>query len=115
MPIYDYRCSGCSHRFELRQSFSDDSMTNCPECGEASQRVMHPVGIVFKGSGWHSTDYRSASRSGGTDKGESSSDGKSEVKSDSKNGSKSETKKESEAPAASATSGASASSPPTSD
>ena len=122
MPIYDYRCTACAHRFELRQTFADDAGAACPQCGEPCLRVMHPVGIVFKGSGWHSTDYRSASRSGGTDKGEpsseskseSSGDGKSEKKSESssdgKSERKSETKKDSEAPAASASATSSTSS-----
>jgi putative FmdB family regulatory protein len=61
MPIYEYRCGGCGHGFELRQGFNDPAEANCPQCRGASQRIIQPVGIVFKGSGWHITDYRRAS------------------------------------------------------
>ncbi|MEZ4522848.1 MAG: FmdB family zinc ribbon protein [Thermomicrobiales bacterium] len=58
MPIYDYACDQCGHRFEARQSFSDDPLTVCPECNGTIRRVIHPSGIIFKGSGWYITDSR---------------------------------------------------------
>ena len=57
MPTYVYACKNCGHRFEQYQSFSEDSLTTCPECAqEALRKVFDSVGIVFKGSGFYSTD-----------------------------------------------------------
>ncbi len=63
MPIYEYACTSCGHRFELRQSFSDEPITDCTECGARVRRVLHPAGVIFKGSGWYATDSRKASSS----------------------------------------------------
>ena len=60
MPIYDYACDACGHRFEARQRFADDPLTICPECQGHIRRVIHPSGIIFKGSGWYITDSRGA-------------------------------------------------------
>ena len=61
MPTYSYACQECGHAFDIRQSFTDDSLTVCPECGEPRLRkVIHPVGIAFKGSGFYKTDSRAA-------------------------------------------------------
>lgn len=74
MPTYVYACKNCGHRFEQYQSFSEDSLTTCPECAqEALRKVFDSVGIVFKGSGFYSTD--SASSGASTVGGGSSSDG----------------------------------------
>jgi len=63
MPIYTYRCENCGVQFERRQKFSDDPLKLCPECDkEALRKVYLPVGIVFKGSGFYSTDNRSSSK-----------------------------------------------------
>ena len=71
MPIYIYRCDNCGVQFERRQKFSDTPLTLCPECGKKTLRkVYQPVGIVFKGSGFYSTDHRSPS---GASRGTSSS------------------------------------------
>ena len=59
MPIYEYKCDRCSHLFELRQSFKDDSATCCPVCGSDAQRIFSPVPVIFKGSGFYVTDHRS--------------------------------------------------------
>ncbi|WP_422117272.1 FmdB family zinc ribbon protein [Brachybacterium sp. UNK5269] len=57
MPTYVYACKNCGHRFEQYQSFSEDSLTSCPECAqEALRKVFDSVGIVFKGPGFYSTD-----------------------------------------------------------
>ncbi|MGD9986086.1 FmdB family zinc ribbon protein [Pseudonocardia sp.] len=58
MPTYQYACTACDHRFEAVQSFSDDSLTVCPECGGPLRKVFSSVGIVFKGSGFYRTDSR---------------------------------------------------------
>ena len=63
MPTYSYACQECGHAFDIRQSFTDDSLTVCPECGEPRLRkVIHPVGIAFKGSGFYKTDSRAAAK-----------------------------------------------------
>jgi putative FmdB family regulatory protein len=65
MPIYIYRCENCGVQFERQQKFSDQPLTRCPECGKkALRKVYQPVGIVFKGSGFYSTDHRSPSGMG---------------------------------------------------
>lgn len=63
MPTYAYRCTVCSHQFEAKQSFSDDSLTICPECGGALRKLFSSVGVVFKGSGFYRTDSRSSGTS----------------------------------------------------
>jgi putative FmdB family regulatory protein len=61
MPVYEYRCKNCGRTHEIEHGFHDKRPTQCPSCGGELQRVFHPVGVVFKGSGFHKTDY---SRSG---------------------------------------------------
>jgi putative FmdB family regulatory protein len=61
MPLYEYACQECGHRFEVRQGIREDPLTTCPTCGGAIRRVVQPVGIVFKGSGFYKTDSRSSS------------------------------------------------------
>ncbi len=62
MPLYTYRCTNCGIQFDIRQKFADDPLTVCPECEEETLRKVYtPVGIVFKGSGFYSTDNRSPS------------------------------------------------------
>ena len=56
MPIYEYKCEN-GHVFDVMQRMSDDPLTECPECGAFVRKVLHPVGISFKGSGFYSTDY----------------------------------------------------------
>jgi putative FmdB family regulatory protein len=64
MPVYTYRCENCGVRFERLQGFDDPILTRCPECNKkALRKVYTPVGIVFKGSGFYSTDHRSPSGS----------------------------------------------------
>jgi putative FmdB family regulatory protein len=58
MPTYQYRCDDCAHSFEQFQKFSDDALTVCPDCGGTIRRVIGPVGVVFKGSGWYINDSR---------------------------------------------------------
>lgn len=64
MPTYSYACTVCDHRFDVRQSFTDEPLTDCPVCFDSTLRkVIHPVGITFKGSGFYKTDSRSSSTS----------------------------------------------------
>jgi putative FmdB family regulatory protein len=64
MPTYEYACTSCGHQLEAVQSFSDDPLTECPECGGRLRKVFGSVGIVLKGSGFYKTDSRSAGRAG---------------------------------------------------
>src|SRR5690242_5711366 len=59
MPTYTYQCADCGVAFEQFQKFADDPLTECPTCHGQVKRVIHPVGIVFKGAGWYITDSRS--------------------------------------------------------
>jgi putative FmdB family regulatory protein len=63
MPTYDYECDACDHRFEELQSFSEPPLKKCPECGKNKLRRLFGTGaaILFKGSGFYQTDYRSES------------------------------------------------------
>src|SRR6266536_1060007 len=58
MPIYGYRCNQCDHEFEVHQSMSAEPLRVCPECGGALRKLLYPVGVQFKGSGFYSTDYK---------------------------------------------------------
>ncbi|HEV2073359.1 MAG TPA: FmdB family zinc ribbon protein [Thermomicrobiales bacterium] len=62
MPTYAYRGKECPHEFEVYQSFSENALTECVECGKPVRRVIHPAGIVFKGSGWYITDSRNGGK-----------------------------------------------------
>ena len=68
MPTYQYACTACGHRFEEVQSFSDASLTDCPECAGRLRKVFSSVGIVFKGSGFYRTDSRPKDSDGGGEK-----------------------------------------------
>lgn len=59
MPTYEYTCRDCGERLEAVQSFSDEPLTTCPNCGGSLRKVFGAVGIVFKGSGFYKTDNRS--------------------------------------------------------
>jgi putative FmdB family regulatory protein len=61
MPTYEYACTACGHQFEAFQSFSDATLTECPECKGEVRKVFSNVGVVFKGSGFYKTDSRSTS------------------------------------------------------
>ena len=75
MPIYEYRCQN-DHRFEVLQKFADEPLTECEVCGAPATRVLHPVAIHFKGSGFYSTDYGRGKKAASDSKAEASSDGK---------------------------------------
>ncbi len=61
MPVYEYECENCRLRFEKMQRFSDDPLRICPDCGGSVHRVIQPVGVIFKGSGFYVTDNRGKS------------------------------------------------------
>jgi putative FmdB family regulatory protein len=58
VPTYQYACTECGHSFDVVQSFSEDSLSVCPECGGRLRKVYNAVGVVFKGSGFYRTDSR---------------------------------------------------------
>lgn len=66
MPTYAYACTQCGHQFDVVQSFSDDSLTTCPECSGALRKQYNAVGVVFKGGGFYRNDSRSDSGSSST-------------------------------------------------
>jgi len=66
MPLYEYQCEDCGVRFERRQHMNDDPVQVCPECGGNVHRLVQPVGIIFKGSGFYVTDNRAKSSTSGT-------------------------------------------------
>lgn len=100
MPLYEYQCKKCGHRFERIQKFSDPHVKKCPECGGAVEQVISAPAVQFKGSGWYVTDYgKGGSRPGSSKNGESAKteDKSSEKpKSESKPETKSESKKKTE-------------------
>ena len=63
MPTYSYACTECDNRFDIVQSFSDDTLTVCPACSGKLRKLFNSVGIVFKGSGFYRTDSRGGSSS----------------------------------------------------
>lgn len=71
MPTYEYACTACGERTEAKQSFSDPPLETCPHCGGKLRKLYSPVGIVFKGSGFYSTD---AKKGGSSSSSSSSSD-----------------------------------------
>ena len=85
MPTYQYACTECGHAFEQFQSFSDDALTECPQCEGRLRKLFNAVGVVFKGSGFYRTDSRSGSGSGS-----GSSESKSTSTSDSSTATKTE-------------------------
>ena len=86
MPIYGYRCSQCGHELEVFQSMSAEPLRVCPECSGSLRKLLYPVGVQFKGSGFYSTDYKGsgkAASSNGSPPSESKSESKPESKPDS--------------------------------
>jgi putative FmdB family regulatory protein len=69
VPTYSYRCTACGNAFDIQQSMSDSSLTECPACGGALRKVFSPIGVTFNGSGFYRTDSRksgSSTKSGGS-------------------------------------------------
>ncbi len=68
MPIYEYECEKCGHRFEKIQKFSDPPLDTCEKCGAAVHKVQSAPAFQFKGTGWYVTDYAKGKSAGGDDK-----------------------------------------------
>jgi putative FmdB family regulatory protein len=79
MPLYEYQCEKCGHRFEKIQKFSDKMVKKCPECGGKVEQMISAPAVQFKGSGWYVTDYANKSHAPSSD---GSKDSKRESKSD---------------------------------
>ena len=100
MPTYDYECDACQHKFEEFQSISAEPLTKCPKCKKKKLRRLFGAGaaLVFEGSGFYTTDYRSdsykkaASADSKSTESSSSSESKSETKSETKSAAKTESK-----------------------
>jgi putative FmdB family regulatory protein len=88
LPTYEYRCVSCEHQFERFQRMSDEPVKECEKCGEPVKRLLFPVAIQFKGSGFYTTDYarKSTMAAGGSRSESSSSASESSGTSDSGNG-----------------------------
>ncbi|PYX22345.1 MAG: transcriptional regulator [Acidobacteria bacterium] len=96
MPLYEYQCKKCHHRFERIQKFSDPHVKKCPDCGGPVEQVLSAPAVQFKGSGWYVTDYAkksSGSTASSSSNGESGSSGDSAGKKDEKKETKTETSK----------------------
>jgi len=91
MPLYEYQCKKCHHRFEKIQKFSDPLVKKCPKCGGPVEQVISAPAVQFKGSGWYVTDYAKSSSSPS-----SGSNGDSGAKKDEKKESKTESTSRSE-------------------
>jgi len=72
MPLYEYQCKKCGHRFERIQRFSDPLVKTCPECGGKVEQLLSAPAVQFKGSGWYVTDYAKKPAGGSAAKSESS-------------------------------------------
>ncbi len=92
MPLYEYECKKCHHRFERIQKFSDPHVKKCPKCGGPIEQVISAPAVQFKGSGWYVTDYAKKSSTGSAS---SSSNGDSASKKDAKSKSEDSSKSES--------------------
>ncbi len=94
MPLYEYQCTKCGHRFEKIQKFSDKMVKKCPDCGGIVEQMISAPAVQFKGSGWYVTDYAKKSSSPGSS-GDSATKEKKDDKSKSESGSKDISSKES--------------------
>jgi putative FmdB family regulatory protein len=97
MPLYEYECKKCGHRFEKIQLYSDKMVKKCPECGGQVEQMISAPAVQFKGSGWYVTDYAKKSSSPGSsgNSGDSSSKEKKDDKPKSDNSSKDSSSKDS--------------------
>jgi putative FmdB family regulatory protein len=104
MPLYEYQCDACAHRFEVIQKFSDPPLETCEKCGGVVRKLLSSPAIQFKGSGWYITDYARAGKTEGAAREKSekgakgdqaaptASESKTDTKADSKTESKSDAK-----------------------
>jgi putative FmdB family regulatory protein len=102
MPLYEYQCDACGHRFEVIQKFSDSPIESCAQCGGAVRKLLSSPAIQFKGSGWYITDYARAGKSESSSgapaakpesgSGSATTESKTDTKSDAKSEKKTESK-----------------------
>ncbi len=90
MPLYEYECKKCHHRFERIQKFSDPHVKKCPECGGPIEQVISAPAVQFKGSGWYVTDYAKKSSTGSASSSSNGDSSNKESKAKSEDSSKSE-------------------------
>jgi putative FmdB family regulatory protein len=102
VPIYEYKCEN-GHVFDVIQKMADEALTECQECGAPAQRVLHPVAVHFKGSGFYNTDY-GKKKGAGNGSGEGSKDSKGSESSSDSTSAKSSESKSSDSKAAASTS-----------
>ena len=95
MPLYEYQCDACAHRFEVIQKFSDQPVDVCPKCGGQVKKLLSSPAIQFKGTGWYITDYARKSDTSSTSSSESKPETKTDTKTETKTDTKSDTKAES--------------------
>src|SRR5229473_104356 len=84
MPLYEYECEKCGHRFEKIQKFSDKMIKKCPECGGRVEQMISSPAFQFKGSGWYVTDYANKSHAPSSDAGSKDSKDSKDSKKDEK-------------------------------
>ena len=96
MPLYEYECDNCGHRFEVIQKFSDEPLTSCPKCQGPVRKLLSSPAIQFKGSGWYITDY---AKKTGTSAGSTKSEGASSSEKASDSSSGGDSAKKSDTPA----------------
>jgi putative FmdB family regulatory protein len=96
MPLYEYECKKCHHRFERIQKFSDPHVKKCPECGGSIEQVISAPAVQFKGSGWYVTDYAKKSSAGSSSSSNGDSGSKKEGKSKSEESQKAESAEKAE-------------------
>ena len=96
MPLYEYECKKCHHRFERIQKYSDPHMRKCPDCGGTVELVVSAPAVQFKGSGWYVNDYAKKPSASSSSNGESGSKAESASKGDSESKGESESKSKKE-------------------
>jgi putative FmdB family regulatory protein len=96
MPLYEYECKKCHHRFERIQKFSDPHVKKCPQCGGPIEQVISAPAVQFKGSGWYVTDYAKKSSTGSASSSSNGDSSKQDAKSKSEDASKPESSSNSE-------------------
>ncbi|WP_077088118.1 FmdB family zinc ribbon protein [Mycobacterium rhizamassiliense] len=111
MPTYSYACTECDNRFDVVQSFTDDTLTTCEKCSGRLRKLFNSVGVVFKGSGFYRTDSRESGKKSSSSNGSSSKDSGSSEKSSSSESSSSSDKSASSEKSSSSSTASAASTP----
>ncbi|SPM35244.1 Predicted nucleic acid-binding protein, contains Zn-ribbon domain, partial [Mycobacterium rhizamassiliense] len=111
VPTYSYACTECDNRFDVVQSFTDDTLTTCEKCSGRLRKLFNSVGVVFKGSGFYRTDSRESGKKSSSSNGSSSKDSGSSEKSSSSESSSSSDKSASSEKSSSSSTASAASTP----